>query len=341
MLARGGVRPLILERQRETGDAICGGFLSWRTLSALDQLGVTVDGHPVNTVRMTSGQALAEAALPGGAIGVSRRTLDRALQRAAVDQGAALETGITIREADGTHLRLADGAEMKSESLFLATGKYELRGLSRPRDAMRDPTLGLRVRIQPDAALQRLVAGAIELHLFDGGYAGLVLQEDGSANLCLAVRKNRLADAGGNPAKLFAALGAENPHLGERLAFLSPDEPVDSIAAVPYGWRAQETVPGLFRLGDQAAVIPSLAGEGNGIAIASGMAAARAWLADGAAAAPDYQSRFARRTGRAIGTATRLWHAGEKPGQAALAIRVLSAFPALMRPLAQLTRIPD
>ena len=35
VLARGGVRATVLERTRETGDALCGGFLSWRTLDAL------------------------------------------------------------------------------------------------------------------------------------------------------------------------------------------------------------------------------------------------------------------------------------------------------------------
>ncbi len=42
-LALGGERPLLLERQREVGDALCGGFLSWRTLEALARLGVESD----------------------------------------------------------------------------------------------------------------------------------------------------------------------------------------------------------------------------------------------------------------------------------------------------------
>ena len=39
------------------------------------------------------------------------------------------------------------------------------------------------------------------------------------------------------------------------------------------------TEPGLFRLGDQAAVIASLAGDGIAVALASGAAAAHACLA--------------------------------------------------------------
>ena len=39
-LARAGAGVLLLERTRETGDALCGGFLSWRTLARLDALGI-------------------------------------------------------------------------------------------------------------------------------------------------------------------------------------------------------------------------------------------------------------------------------------------------------------
>ena len=155
-----------------------------------------------------------------------------------------------------------------------------------------DPTLGLRVRLPAHPTLDRLVGDAIELHLFDRGYAGLVRQEDGSANLCLAVHRSRLAEAG-DPATLLAALARECPPLGERLAFGHGD--ADAVANVPYGWRAADTGPGLFRLGDQAAVIPSLAGEGMGIAIASGVRAAGAYLADGAGACCRYQRAFVPR----------------------------------------------
>src|SRR3546814_8830196 len=107
------------------------------------------------------------------------------------------------------------------------------------------------------------------MHLFKGGYLGVVLQENESANFCMAVRKSRLAAAKGSPAILFAQLADENPALGERLSALPATQHVDAIGRVPYGWRATGTQPGVFRLGDQAGVIPSLAGEGIGIALDS------------------------------------------------------------------------
>ena len=160
-----------------------------------------------------------------------------------------------------------------------------MRGFGRQRETA-DPALGLRLRITPSSTLARRISGRIELHLFDGGYAGIVMQEGGTANICLAVRKSLLARYDADPRSLLTALASENPHFGLRLEGQWRDCKVDTIGAVPYGWTTSETRPGVFRLGDQCAVIPSLAGEGIDIAVASGIAAARAWLAGGPSAAP-------------------------------------------------------
>lgn len=331
-LAQAGHRATLLERTRETGDALCGGFLSWRTLASLREVGIDgIGGHSVRRLRLFAGNRTAERALPAPAIGVSRRRLDTLLLDAAARAGAAIERDVHVRGWANGALQ-ADGSELRPDTLFLATGKHELRGLARPRAAAGDdPAIGLRVRLAPSPTLTRLVGDAIELHLFDAGYAGLVLQEDGSANLCMAVRKSRLECAGGVDALLGEL--ARLPHLDARLA--CGHGPADAVAHVPYGWRARGTAPGVFRLGDQAGVIPSLAGEGMGIAIASAIRAADAWVAGGGGASVGYQRRLARSLARpieiagwiaALGTrpATAPWlvAAARAPGAADLAARV-------------------
>ena len=75
-LARGGVRPLLLERHRETPDALCGGFLSWHSLDALARLGIDADSlnrEAVTTVRLFAGKRTATARLPRPARGVSSK----------------------------------------------------------------------------------------------------------------------------------------------------------------------------------------------------------------------------------------------------------------------------
>jgi flavin-dependent dehydrogenase len=340
-LARAGERALLIERSRETVDALCGGFLSWRTLETLAKLGVAADAlnpAPTTRVRLFAGKHRAEAPLPRPARSVSRRKLDTVLLAAAEAAGAAVERGVAVRAIEDA-VRLDGGSELRPAALFLASGKHDVRGLARPAEARgTDPTLGLRVRIAAGPGLARLVGDAIELHLFDRGYCGVALQEDGSANVCMAVHRSRL-NAAGDPERLLTALSAECPALGERLAYRSGSEDIAAIANVPYGWSMREGKNGLFRLGDQAGVIPSLAGEGMGIALASGISAAAAWKTGGVVAAPAWQAGFAREIARPIAVARTIAAIGERPTSAGAMIAIARLAPSLIDWAARLTRV--
>lgn len=342
VLARAGAPHLLVERTRATGDAICGGFLSWRTLESLARLGIAPEAlgsARITTVRVIAGTRAVETRLPRPAHGVSRRLLDGVLLTQALAAGAAVERGVTVRRLDRLTATLDDGAALAGAALFLATGKQDVRGAARPAAARGDdPVLGLRVRLAAAPALERLIGDAIELHLFDGGYVGIVRQEDGSANLCMAVHRSALLGAG-DPAALLDALARDHPRLGERLAHRTGAEAIHAIANVPYGWRATRSDPGRFRLGDQAGVIPSLAGEGMGIAIASGLRAGQAYLRGGPPAAPRFQHALARATARPIRLAGLIRGAAERPAIARLAVALLGHVPGLIEFIAIQTRI--
>ncbi|WP_258042925.1 NAD(P)/FAD-dependent oxidoreductase [Sphingomonas sp. NBWT7] len=337
-LANARAPHLLIERSRVVGDALCGGFLSWRSLDTLAALGLDPDAlnrDRVTRVRLFAGTRMVEAPLPRPAIGVSRHRLDTLLMHRAVAAGARVERGLAVRAIDDG-VRLDDGATLAPRALFLASGKHDVRGRARPAAARgEDPSLGLRVRLAPHPSLDRLVGDAIELHAFDRGYAGIVRQEDRSVNVCLALRRSRL-HAAGSPAALLAELGDECPALGERLAFGFPA--ADAVANVPYGWRATAGEDGLFRLGDQSGVIPSLAGEGMGIALASGVSAAHAHLAGIGAA--DWQRAFARRLRRPIGIASLIRALAERPALSRIALPALGLVPAIPQMVAKATRIP-
>jgi flavin-dependent dehydrogenase len=322
-LQRAGARPLLLERTREPADALCGGFMSWATVAQAAAVGLdvwTLGAHPIERLRLVAAGRTVEAALPARAAGLSRLALDAAL----IARVERVERGVSVREGAAGHVRLGDGAGIDCDALFLATGKHELRGLARPAPGG-DPAIGLRARVAATPGL----AGVIELHAFDRGYAGLLVQEDGMANLCMAVRRSRLTEAG-SPEALLAALGRECPALGDRLG--PGTGAVQAVANVPYGWRATTAPAGLFRLGDQAGVIPSLAGEGMGIALASAEAAVAAW----SAGASGYQPDFARRLRRPFAVAGALKALAEHPS---LARPLLGLAPLLAGPMARLTRI--
>ena len=330
---------MLIDRDAEPRDALCGGFLSWRTVERLRGLGFDTEAlgaRPIERLMLFGRGQPVEIALPKRAFGVSRRALDSMLRRHAIHAGTELVVD-AIRQIEGT-CAAGRGHTWDAGSLFLATGKHDLRGTPRPRTA-NDPALGLRVRLQPSAGLARRLDSTIELHLFDGGYAGVVLQEDGSANVCLAVRKSLIGETGADPSELLATLAAQQPHFALRLEPSWREARIDTIGSVPYGWSARSTVPGVFRLGDQAAVIPSLAGEGIDIAIASGIAAAEAWLSGGADAAPAYQQALHRRVSGPLMWARAAWGLAERPALSHIGLAVARFAPSLVESLANVTRL--
>lgn len=344
LLAQGGAMPVLIERHAEPQDVVCGGFLASDAITLLARIGIDVaalGAHPIATARLVAGRHVAETALPFRAAGLSRNRLDYVLLDAAGARGATIERGLPIRRfgPDARCLHLADGTTIGAEALFLATGKHDLRGEPRAALPDADPALGLRIRLTPTPELRAALDGTIELHLFRGGYAGLLVQEDGSVNLCLSVAQSRLKAADGRPSRLIEMLARETPLLGRRFNAAAGTGDWSSVARVPYGWRAARTGPGLFRLGDQAAVIASLAGDGIAIALASAVHAAHAFLHDGPKGAPAFQADFARRTRRPIGLANLLRHWSETPWIAGPLVGLLSRVPGLMRQAAAMTRV--
>ncbi len=336
-LGRAGIGAELVERTEGPHETVCGGFLGWDALAALGRLGLdpaALGARPIRRLRLISARRSVEVALPRLAAGLSRTTLDEALLAAAREAGAEVRRGRTVRAADlaERRIRLDDEEEVAGEALILATGKHELRGAARPVDT---GSLGLRTALAPGPALAGALDGVIELHLYDGGYAGLLLQEDGRANLCLSASRERLKEAGGIEA-LVAELADSLPAFADRLGQGEPGA-WSAVSGVPYGWRAAETVEGVYRVGDQAAVIASLAGDGIAIALESGLAAARAIA--GGQSAEDFQRDWAKRARRPIGLAEVLRRSAENPVGRQAMMGLVGWFPALAPLAARLTRI--
>ena len=330
--------PLLVDRDAEPADALCGGFLSWQTVTQLADLGVDVTAlgaHRIDTLRLFARGRMEELNLPAPARALSRRALDTALRARAIALGADFAVD-TIRTVDGA-MAAGHKRDWHGCVTLLANGKHDIRGNARPRTAA-DPALGLRIRLPRLKLRTRLIGRAIELHLFPGGYAGIVLQEDGTANVCMAVRKSVLIAAGANPVALLETLCSRYPPLGERLGADWRDVRVDTIGAVPYGYIASDTCEDLYRLGDQAAVIPSLAGEGIGIALASGCSVGE-WIAEGTQGAPSFQRTFARRCKRPVRTAEFAWHMAEHGFGQRIALGTARRLPALLGHTMSATRI--
>lgn len=342
-LARAGQAVTLIERTATAADKVCGDFLSAEAIGRIEALGVDLtNAPPISTLRLIHRRCVAETRLPFTARSLSRRALDEALLRQATAAGATVLRGhrVSSIEEDGASLRIQSDSlgQIAADTVFLATGKHELRSNIRSR---RDSNLvGLKMYYQLDAPQHRALRDHIELMLLPGGYAGLQPVGPDQAVLCLLVRAARLRSAGGRWAVLMELLFQDCPHLGERLAGAQAllDRPL-AVANLPYGYvhRAKATDHArLFRLGDQAVVIPSLTGAGVALALASGSLAARTSL--GHASSHSYHRRFAADLARQLRPATIIHHFSLSPTLQPWMVAACRMCPHLVRFAAAITR---
>ncbi len=309
-LALAGRDVLVLEREPTTGHKVCGEFLSSESHLYLSRLGIdlpALGAVRIDRVSLFSGRSCATTALPFPAYSLSRKILDDVLLRRASALGAEVRRGVraTAMTHVGTDWRVQTdtGEQILAKDLFLASGKHDLRDWKRPPGLQPD-LIGFKLHWRLTPAQTQAVRGAVELHLFPGGYGGLELVEDEIANLCLLVQNRAFAHLGRSWDALLAHLRDQCATLGERLAEATPCFPRPlAISAVPYG-HVQRRSDGVWRLGDQAAVIPSFAGDGMSIALHSAHLAADLYL-DGATS-QHFQRALARDVGAQVVGATLL-----------------------------------
>lgn len=344
-LGRAGCQPVLIERSAGPTDKVCGDFLSADTIEQVRTLGVdpaSLGAASIHRVRLIHNERVVETDLPFPALGLSRRILDEALLIQAERAGAVVQRGQTVRQlasdAGVWTARTGDQTPLTTETVFLATGKHDLRELPRARTDR--GAIGMKMYFDPAPAPAKRLEGTIELTLFPGGYAGMQHVENGHMVLCIAAQRHAFHRYGGGWSTLIAAIEQRSRHFAAMLAGARPllARPL-AVAGIPYGYQARRAASpdGLFRLGDQAAVIPSLTGDGMAIALHSGTSAAEIWLAG--ADSGTYQAALARTLAPQMRLAGVLHHACMRGGVQSALIRGAGLFPALLRQFAQRTRL--
>jgi menaquinone-9 beta-reductase len=344
-LARAGRAVLLIERKAEAHDKVCGEFVSSEAALYLRDLNIDLErlgAVRISKVRLYAGNKAVATQLPFPALSLSRRVLDEALLSVASASGAAVLRGRAVRSLqsiDGQWIaRLEDGHTLSAGEAFLATGKHDLKGWKRPQGVQGDlVAFKMHYRLLPEqiAALR----SNVELYLYPGGYAGLELVEDGIANLCLVVRTHHFAMLNHSWESLISALRSGFLPLQQRLAGSDPcwNRPL-AISSIPYGY-VKRLADGPWRLGDQAAVIPSFSGDGISIALHSARLAAEYYLAGKSTS--QFQSRLARDLSEQVRRATLISRMLVHPSGQAAAIALARIFPDLLRVVARWTRIPS
>jgi flavin-dependent dehydrogenase len=347
-LAEAGRAVTLLEKERESHHKVCGEFLSPEAVDYLRQVSIdplSLGAATIRFVRLSSKGREVESPLPFTALSLSRSTLDQAMLTCVAHSGCTVHRGVLVEglaaNRDLWCVQLRGRDPLHARNVFLAAGKRDLRGWTRAPSRQGDMVaFKLHWRLEPAQA--EALRDFIELFLFTGGYGGISLierdlAEGDLANLCLVVRRDRLRDLGNWPA-LLASILEENPLLRRRLQGAIPMWPRPlALSSIPFGYLSAKA-SGLWRLGDQAAVIPSFSGDGIAIALHSAALAAETYLAGGS---PELFTRRLRRQLRpAMSLSTLISRLLDSGVGRSLIPVALSIFPAAIQWIAASTRIP-
>ena len=354
-LARRGWRVLLVEADRYPVHKMCGEFMSPEAWGLLARLGVdgavrAAGAVPIRRVAITSAAGSAwRGDLPGEAIGISRWALDPLLFDAAVEAGAeglqgARVTSIARDAAGAFRVGYSSEGERREARARLVVGAFGKRSrldkaLGRDESARGGGFVAFKLHHEGSD-----LEDWVELHAFDGGYCGMSHVEGGRVNLCLIATADVLRSAGGSFADLRDGPMRTNRALAARLERLVPvvERPV-ATAQVTFRTKGP-LAGGVLMVGDTAAMIAPLCGDGMAMALRSAEVAvplADRFLAgriDFDALAVEYDREWRRefRTRLALGRALQAGLFRPRVARAGLA--ALARVPALGRALVARTR---
>ena len=285
-LATKGYSVALLDKEQFPREKLCGDFLNpvnWPLLRELKvERAVLARPHEkVSIFRFTSfsGEE-AEIPLPAGrdgavvGLGLRRFDLDHVLLERANSLGVTVLDGWKPKELerqpDGWMLK-ADKSLLGARVLIGADGRNSWvahhLGLADPA-AMQGRSVGFQFRLK----CTNRSTGKIEIHLFPGGYAGVVGLDGDTVTLGLAIEKHRLLD--GRPEQsLLESILPQNPWLKEILRSGSVSE---MRSTYPVYFPPRRTYgDGVLLVGDAARVNEPVTGEGIYFALKSGVFAAK------------------------------------------------------------------
>ena len=288
---RHGLRVAIWERDRFPRDKVCGEFISSEALPLL-QTGIPATvarGTAICCAEFISDNGAARGfPLPGPALGLSRRSMDAALWKAAEAAGAGTQEGECVRrvrklvrgckQENSWEIESAGASVRGAKALIIACGRWwAIEGL--PSPAWRDASAKAGDWVGAKAHFAGIPPrGRVEMYFFRGGYCGLAPVEDGVYNVCCLAHQERIRECGGKGMRDFAAWLAQLTHLAAleaRLRGAVQVSPAVTTAPVHLG-RGQAAPSGALRVGDASGFLDPFTGEGISMALHSGRLAAQA-----------------------------------------------------------------
>lgn len=274
ILARAGWDVALIEQHRFPRDKVCGECLSALGIGVLDRLGLGAVHDELRAIELNTALLHApngstiDIDLPSAMLGVSRRSFDHFLLKAARGSGARLHQPARCE-------RFQSNGELRVEVRDLASNRVDVlqpdwllvadgKGALLPARPSATADFGIKAHFQKIDGPR----DAIELFGVCGCYGGLAPIEDGKWNAAFSVPQARLQQHCGDVDQLFTQIVDENSVLRRRMhgarrvtQWLASPLP---RFAVTKNW-PDRVVP----IGNAAAAIEPIGGEGMGLAMRS------------------------------------------------------------------------
>lgn len=312
-LARAGASVTIVEQHRFPRGKVCGECLSALGHDVLERLGIADAFHAANPIRLARTMlhardgACVASPLPRPMWGLSRETLDALLVNEAIRRGANVLQPARAESVTGgspPRVRIRDLTtnhtfELHPDVTVVAEGKGLVEGIS-PRKPTGD--FGIKTHFTGVDG----PADAIELFSTTASYGGLAPIEGGRWNAAFSVSADQLKRFRGDIDALFATLVAGNTALAHRLHDATRAGDWLTSPLPRFGVRT-DWPDNVLPVGNAAAAIEPIGGEGMGLAMRSAELAAeaivRGWAPDRLAANYSHLWRIRRPACRAAAVA--------------------------------------
>jgi flavin-dependent dehydrogenase len=283
LLARKGLRVLLVEAARFPRPKVCGGCLSAAGVQSLRDLGLgdvisATATVALREVRLSAGRRAATITLRQGGAAVCRSAFDASLTERARESGVMFVDGAHVR-ADGprspnagtltaTLTRAGESVRLTS-GVFVAADGLSASSVAHIASIRTQVRAGSRIGI--GAVVENTVgfppAGVLRMIVDYGVYIGVVRLADGRYDIAASVSPALLRGAGGPWPAIAPVLQRAGIEPGR-------DAEAANWKGTPLLTRTRTpAAPGVFLLGDAAAYAEPFTGEGMTWGIASAVAA--------------------------------------------------------------------
>jgi flavin-dependent dehydrogenase len=274
LLARAGWHVRLVEQRSFPRDKVCGECLSSTGFDLLSRLNLVEQFHSLHPIELrrtilhaTNGESI-DLRLPQLMWGISRVGFDQFLLDEARRAGAMILQPVRCEEVapgPGPRVRLRDlesneVMEFETSVVLLADGK----GALLPNQPAKTSDFGIKTHFENVSAPR----DAIEMFGVDHHYGGLAPIEDNRTNAAFSVPADLIAAHRGDVDAVFRRIKERNPALKRRLADTTRCGPW-LAAPLPRFTVSHDWPAGIIPLGNSAAALEPIGGEGMGLAMRS------------------------------------------------------------------------